>query len=208
MNDHKTLRSGCAATLTEKRSRFIAALAPAKNEDEARAFIARVKAEHRDARHNCFAYILSDGTVRYSDDGEPSGTAGAPMNAVLSGAGLADVVCVVTRYFGGVLLGEGGLVRAYSGAVKAALEQADIAQVVCVDTARIGCSFELYGKVSGALRSFPGVIAQTPVFGESVEISLTLVPGGFERLKAGISELTGAKAVVEYTGPSSVIKKE
>ena len=112
---YKTLASGFEATgiYEDRRSRFIAQLTHIVSEDEANDYIAGVRARYHDARHNVPAWILSDGRERCSDDGEPSRTAGMPILEVLHGAGLADVCCVVTRYFGGTLLGPGGLVRAY-----------------------------------------------------------------------------------------------
>ena len=120
----------------EKKSRFIAYLSPVATESDASDFIASIKKKHYDAKHNCSAFILGPDAqfTRCSDDKEPSGTAGKPMLEVLQGAGLTDIVAVVTRYFGGVLLGTGGLVRAYSQAVKNALSNASIATVTfCAD---------------------------------------------------------------------------
>ena len=108
----------------EKRSRFIGSVWPIESEEDARAKIEETKRRYYDARHNCWCYLLRDGTARYSDDGEPQGTAGQPMLGVFQGGGITNVCCVVTRYFGGVLLGTGGLVRAYTAAAKQALDTA------------------------------------------------------------------------------------
>ena len=130
-----TLASGTTASATTeaKRSRFIAVVAPVKDESEARAVINEQKALYPDARHHCSAYVLkSEGATPHahsSDDGEPSGTAGAPILEVLLGSNLVNVVAVVTRYFGGTLLGTGGLVRAYAGATQAALDKAKLARI-------------------------------------------------------------------------------
>lgn len=113
-----------AAEHEEKRSRFIGEIFPAADEEEARGYIAAVKKKYPDARHHCWAWVLPDGSCRWSDDGEPGGTAGAPMADILRGAGVYGAVCVVTRYFGGTLLGSGGLVRAYSKAASLALSAA------------------------------------------------------------------------------------
>ena len=112
------------AELVEKRSRFLGHVWPAQSEEEARARIEEMKKQYYDARHNCWCYLIRDGAVRYSDDGEPQGTAGQPMLNVFQAGEITNAVCVVTRYFGGVLLGAGGLVRAYSAAAKAALDAA------------------------------------------------------------------------------------
>ena len=113
----------------EKRSRFLGHIRPVANEEEARAFIAAMKKEYYDARHNCWCYLLKDGPERYSDDGEPQGTAGIPMLEVFRREGVSNLVCVVTRYFGGVLLGAGGLFRAYTKSAKDALDAAGLAVV-------------------------------------------------------------------------------
>ena len=124
---YRMLSKGAQAELVEKKSRFIATIRPVSSEEEAVAFIEEMKKKYYDARHNCSAFVIgSKGELtRSSDDGEPSGTAGRPMLEVLTGSGIRNIAAVVTRYFGGVLLGTGGLVRAYSGAVKMALEQCE-----------------------------------------------------------------------------------
>ena len=113
----------------EKRSRFIGHVWRVESEEEARARIEETRKKHYDARHNCWCYIIKDGPVRYSDDGEPQGTAGQPMLNVFQREGVVNVVCVVTRYFGGILLGAGGLVRAYAKSAKDALDAAGISVV-------------------------------------------------------------------------------
>lgn len=117
------------AEVVEKRSRFIGSIVPAASEEEARAHIEAVKKRHRDARHNCWCYRLESGVERYSDDGEPQGTAGVPMLSVFQKAGVTNLCCVVTRYFGGVLLGAGGLVRAYSQTARDALDAAGVGKM-------------------------------------------------------------------------------
>ncbi len=127
----RILKEGGSGEYEEKKSRFIATLRPVKSEEEAAAFIAEIKKKYWDARHNCSAYIIGKrGEItRCSDDGEPSGTAGRPMLEVLTGSGVTNAAVVVTRYFGGTLLGTGGLVRAYTQAVKAGLENSVIGTV-------------------------------------------------------------------------------
>ena len=116
---------------TEKRSTFIGHVWPVETEEEARARIDEMKKKYHDARHNCWCYLIKDGPVRYSDDGEPQGTAGQPMLAVFQKEGVVNACCVVTRYFGGVLLGAGGLVRAYTQSAKDALDAAEIGRASC-----------------------------------------------------------------------------
>src|SRR5680860_1503467 len=127
-----SIARNASAEIEVKRSRFICHVERVANEDEARAVIERIRKQHWDARHNCSAFVLGPGgdVQRSNDDGEPSGTAGAPMLEVLRGRGVSDVVAVVTRYFGGVLLGAGGLVRAYSDSVRAALDEAGVLEPV------------------------------------------------------------------------------
>ena len=130
-----TIKDNITAEIVEKKSRFIAQIQRVENEDEALKFIASVKKEHAQARHNVYAYIIKGSKnkserIRFTDDGEPSGTAGKPTLETLQHAGLANVACVVTRYFGGTLLGTGGLVRAYSGSVKAAIEEAEVISLI------------------------------------------------------------------------------
>ena len=117
MDSYRIPTKSGASEYVDKRSRFLGLVRPVGSEDEARTIIAACKKQYHDARHNCWCYLLRDGTERYSDDGEPQGTAGIPMLEVFRRAGVTNVVCVVTRYFGGVLLGTGGLLRAYTAAV-------------------------------------------------------------------------------------------
>lgn len=122
MEEYTTIACSAQGEYEEKRSRFIALIAPVTDAEQAAELIAKTRSKYFDARHNVYAYILKDGTARFSDDGEPHGTAGKPVLEVLSGSGITDAVIIVTRYFGGVLLGTGGLVRAYTAAAKDALE--------------------------------------------------------------------------------------
>ena len=139
LEHYKTIYEGGEGELVEKKSRFIATVRPVHSEEEVLAFIEEVKKKYWDARHNCFAYVIgvTNPTLRCSDDGEPAGTAGKPMLDVLTGEGLHDTAVVVTRYFGGTLLGTGGLVRAYQGAVKEGL------QASTVITKRLGYRYEI-----------------------------------------------------------------
>ena len=129
MDSYRIPTKSGASEYVDKRSRFLGLVRPVGSEDEARTIIAACKKQYHDARHNCWCYLLRDGTERYSDDGEPQGTAGIPMLEVFRRAGVTNVVCVVTRYFGGVLLGTGGLLRAYTAAAADALADAGISEV-------------------------------------------------------------------------------
>ena len=145
----------------EKRSRFIGRVLPVESEEEARAKIEETKRRHYDARHNCWCYFLRDGTARYSDDGEPQGTAGQPMLGVFQGGGITNVCCVVTRYFGGVLLGTGGLVRAYSAAAKQALDASGVCEMAQWRQLTLTCAYGQYERVKRLLEDGGAVVEDT-----------------------------------------------
>ena len=157
----------------EKRSRFLGRVWPVDSEEEARARIEETKKKHYDARHNCWCYLLRDGPVRYSDDGEPQGTAGQPMLNVFQREGVVDVCCVVTRYFGGILLGAGGLVRAYTQSAKDALDAAGISVVRRWVEALLPCSYAQYERVRQEAEHFGGVIAGTD-YGADILLTVLL----------------------------------
>jgi len=149
------------AEFTEKRSRFIGHVWRTGSEEEARACIERTKKEHYDARHNCWCYRVRGGPVRYSDDGEPQGTAGQPMLNVFERENVENVCCVVTRYFGGVLLGAGGLVRAYTQAAKSALDAAGISVVRRWVEALLPCPYSWHNRVRAEVERLGGTVAET-----------------------------------------------
>ena len=158
MTEYYIPTADAQAELVEKRSRFIGQLRPVETEEQARAFLEAVKKEHYDARHNCWCYLLKDGPVRYSDDGEPQGTAGQPMLGVFQKAGVTNLCCVVTRYFGGVLLGAGGLVRAYTQAAKLALDAAGISVVRRWVEVEVACPYNLFERVKNEAAAQDGVL--------------------------------------------------
>lgn len=199
---YKIIDSRVTGEYEEKKSRFIATLCPVKNEEEANAFIASMKKKYYDARHNCSCFILGDRSelTRSSDDGEPSGTAGKPMLEVLLGAQVTYVCCVVTRYFGGVLLGTGGLVRAYTEAVKDALSKAyendgvktvefckDIKAVVAYDQVNSILNYASKNKVT---------ILSTEYLTE-VTFLLRVRGGEYEKHCEALTQLTMGKAIIE-----------
>ncbi len=166
--------AGCGESeIVEKRSRFLGCLQPVETEAAARAHIESVKKRHYDARHNVYAYLLRSGTQRYSDDGEPQGTAGQPILAVLQGAGVTDVCCVVTRYFGGVLLGTGGLTRAYSAAAKAALDVAGLRTLAPWRRIALQCPYPFFERLQRLLAAHEGEIAHSE-FGAVIALELLL----------------------------------
>ena len=155
----------------EKKSRFIGRVWPVETEEEALEKIQAMKKQHYDATHNCWAYIIKDGAVRFSDDGEPGGTAGMPMLQVLQREGLFNVVCVVTRYFGGILLGAGGLVRAYTKGAKIAVDAAGKSMKRVWTVLYVPCPYTYYDRVKLEAAAFGGIIRTTD-FGAEVELEI------------------------------------
>lgn len=155
----------------EKKSRFIGRIWPVETEEEALQRIQEMKKQHYDATHNCWAYIIRDGAVRFSDDGEPGGTAGMPMLQVLQREELFNVVCVVTRYFGGILLGTGGLVRAYTKGAKIAVDAAGKSRKRVWTVLYVPCPYPFYERVRLETEAFGGMVRQAE-FGAEVELEL------------------------------------
>ena len=155
----------------EKKSHFIGRVWPVETEEEALEKIQQMKKQHYDATHNCWAYIIKDGAVRFSDDGEPGGTAGMPMLQVLQREGLYNIVCVVTRYFGGILLGAGGLVRAYTKGAKIAVDAAGKSMKRVWTVLYVPCPYNFYERVKLLAGEREGIIRQTD-FGAEVELEL------------------------------------
>ena len=158
----------------EKKSHFIGRVWLVETEEEALARIQEMKKQHYDATHNCWAYIIRDGAVRFSDDGEPGGTAGMPMLQVLQREGLYNIVCVVTRYFGGILLGAGGLVRAYTKGAKIAVDAAGKSMKRVWSCLYVPCPYTFYERVKLETAAWGGIIRSTE-FGAEVELEI-LVP--------------------------------
>ena len=169
----------------EKKSHFIGRAWPVETEEEALEKIQAMKKQHYDATHNCWAYIIRDGAVRFSDDGEPGGTAGMPMLQVLQREGLYNIVCVVTRYFGGILLGAGGLVRAYTKGAKIAVDAAGKSMKRVWTVVYLPCPYTFYERVKLLIAEFGCIIRETE-FGAEVELELLFpeanVPAFFEKL--------------------------
>ena len=159
------------AEFTEKKSRFIGRVWCVETEEEALSRIQEMKKQHYDASHNCWAYVIRDGAVRFSDDGEPGGTAGNPMMQVLQREELYNVVCVVTRYFGGTLLGAGGLVRAYTRGAKIAVDAAGKSMKRVWTVLYVPCPYTYYERMKLEVEAFDGVIRTTD-FGSEVEMEI------------------------------------
>ena len=185
----------------EKRSRFLGHVRPVETEDEARAFVAEMKKKYYDARHNCWCYLLKDGPERYSDDGEPQGTAGIPMLEVFRREGVTNLVCVVTRYFGGVLLGTGGLFRAYTKSARDALEAAGRSAVRRWVQLEIPCSYAALERFKQEIAAFDGAVAGMD-YGAGVSIRALLPEERSEAFRARILDLSGGAVEPAVTGES------
>lgn len=197
-DDFLMLVKGAEAELVEKKSRFIATVRPIANEEEAVAFIDEMKKKYYDARHNCSAFVIGSKAefTRSSDDGEPSGTAGRPMLEVLLGSGIRNIAVVVTRYFGGTLLGTGGLVRAYSGAVKEALALCETARQRFGVKLKIRTDYNAVGKIQYLLANRKIDVTDS-VYAADVELTVIAPIEEYDRLCKEITEATGARAGLE-----------
>lgn len=195
--EYKTIAERCEAQFVEKKSEFIGYLAPVSTEEEAVAFVEEIRAQHRKATHNCYAYILREnGIARHSDDGEPSGTAGVPIYEVLRKEELVDVACVVTRYFGGVLLGAGGLVRAYTKGAKDAVDAAEIKVMAMAERLTVDVEYSLYGRLGQIFADF-GVKTESEDFADNVKITLCVRCESVEPLTARLIDACNGKVVVQ-----------
>ena len=185
-----TISANAKDSFIEKRSEFIGYIAPVKTNDEAVAFINSIKAEHRKAKHNVYVYILREDNIsRYSDDGEPQGTAGVPVLDVLKKRSLTDVCVVVTRYFGGILLGGGGLVRAYSHAASLACDAAHIMNMCMCHRLKITADYGMYGKISYLLPNYETITVNSD-FGSDVTLEILVLSEKLEALKKELIEVT------------------
>ena len=183
----------------EKKSRFIGRAWPVETEEEALAKIQEMKKQHYDATHNCWAYVIRDGAVRFSDDGEPGGTAGMPMVQVLQKEGLFNVVCVVTRYFGGTLLGAGGLVRAYTKGAKIAVDAAGKSMKRVWSVIYLPCPYNFYERVKLEVEAFEGIIRDTQ-FGAEVELEILMAQGNTKAFLERIVDMTSGTVEGMETG--------
>ncbi len=197
--EYKTIEGRSESSFTEKKSEFIGYLCHTETEESAVEFIEKIRSAHRKATHNCYAYIIREnGVQRHSDDGEPSGTAGVPIYEVLKKEGLTDVCCVVTRYFGGVLLGAGGLVRAYTRAAKDAVSAAAIKNMAAAQKLNITVDYSFYGKISCILPEF-GVKTENEEFSDDVKISVYVKEEILNDFIKALNDTCSGKVVVEYS---------
>ena len=186
-------------TFVEKRSEFIGHVWRVESEEEARSRIEEMKKRYYDARHNCWCYIIKDGPVRYSDDGEPQGTAGQPMLNVFQREGVVNVCCVVTRYFGGILLGAGGLVRAYTQSAKDALDAAGISVVRRWVVQEVPCTYGQFEGMRREVTAFGGVVDNVD-YGADVVITALLPEEQAEAFAAHVFDISAGTVEVLEDG--------
>ena len=196
MDSYRIPTSSGASEYVEKRSRFLGLVQPVSSEDEAREIIAACKKQYHDARHNCWCYLLRDGTERYSDDGEPQGTAGQPMLNVFQRENVENVVCIVTRYFGGILLGAGGLTRAYAKAAKDALDKAGKARMQPFSVLLLECPYPMFERIKLLIEGHEGRIESSD-YGAAVTLTFLLPVQKTADFSAALTELSGGQMSAE-----------
>ena len=184
---------------TEKRSRFIGHVWPVETEEEAQGRIKEMKTKYYDARHNCWCYRIGDNVVRYGDDGEPQGTAGQPMLKVFERENVTNVVCVVTRYFGGILLGAGGLTRAYSKSAKDALTAAGAATMGLWVQMEIPCAYPMLERVKQEIAAVDGMVDDTQ-FGADVTVKVSIVADRVNSLQDRLTDLSAGNIQIKKLG--------
>lgn len=195
----KILLERAQGEITEKKSRFIATIEPVNSQEEAEAFIASCKKKYWDAKHNCSAYVIGENNeiMHSSDDGEPSGTAGRPMLSVLTGQQLHNAAVVVTRYFGGVLLGTGGLVRAYQAAVQEALLEAKTAEQIALQLLTVTVAYGAIGKMQHFLEQKSEYRLEETTYGEEVAFRIAVPADRTEQALQELVQLTNGKAEIQ-----------
>lgn len=195
MDSYRIPTKSGASEYVDKRSRFLGLVRPVSSEDEARTIIAACKKQYHDARHNCWCYLIGENIVRYSDDGEPQGTAGQPMLNVFQREGVTNVVCVVTRYFGGILLGAGGLTRAYSKGARDALCAAGYAVMGQWAVVSIPCTYAMLERVKLEVAAQDGTVDDTE-YGADIRLTVSLPAERVDALQARLTELSAGSITV------------
>lgn len=193
MKEYLTVFDETVSEYAEKRSRFIATLRHCETEEQVAAFLEEMRSKYWDARHNVFAYSINEGRIcRFSDDGEPHGTAGKPMLDVINGSGITNIAVVVTRYFGGVLLGTGGLVRAYSKSVQDCLQKCEVFRMIESTVFEIVCGYTDHPRLTNLIDSYEGSIVNTD-FTDKVAVQFSLKSEFVEDFSKKLSEIFKAK---------------
>lgn len=200
MSEYRVPYEASESEFVEKRSRFISHLWRVESEAEARTRIEEMKKKYYDARHNCWCYLLREGgAVRYSDDGEPQGTAGQPMLNVFQREEIWNVCCVVTRYFGGILLGAGGLTRAYTRGAKDALDAAGVSRMRLWSRWRVPCTYPLFERVKLDIASAGGLVEETE-YGADIMLTAAFPAGGEDAFLDRLRELSAGSLTAEKLG--------
>ena len=195
-----TVKEAAVASFIERKSEFIGSITPVKTEEEAIAFVSGVKKQYADAKHNVYAYLLRENNVtRFSDDGEPHGTAGLPVLDVLRKEGVTDVAVVVTRYFGGILLGTGGLVRAYSQAAKMALDAAGKSTMEKLLVFSLRVNYSDLQKIEPILENYTMIRLDT-AYADDVRLSAAMREGEYPALEKALTERTNGRAILKLEG--------
>lgn len=198
MQEYKTVEKEASDFFIEKKSKFIGYAKPVKTQEEAVEFISKIKSKHWDATHNVYAYVLRENNIqRYSDDGEPSGTAGVPVLDVMLKESLVDVCVVATRYFGGTLLGAGGLVRAYSHTSKIALEAAGIITMAQCSVMSAEVDYSFYDRLNILLSDFSAVILNTS-FSDKVCVEFSVKENIADLLNAKLIDVSNGKYALKF----------
>lgn len=205
LNKYTTIKKIISGEITEKKSKFIATIFPIEDEADALQKLESVRKQHRDARHNVFVYRIANGAERASDDGEPSGTAGIPILDIVRGMELQNILVVVTRYFGGILLGTGGLVRAYSDATKEALKQAEKVEKIWKVEYKIKISYSYYDKILYYLRihNIPMIKSD---FTEEIELYVNVEKEKAEKFCEEVTEITERTAEILFQKENYYVK--
>jgi len=199
MDEYMIPTRDAEAEFVEKRSRFIGRVWHTETEEEALFWIKKMREQHWDATHNVYAYIIKDGPVRFSDDGEPGGTAGMPTLQVLQKEGLFDICCVVTRYFGGILLGAGGLVRAYTKGAKIAVDAAGKSMKRVWDVLYLPVPYSWYDRMKLEVENYGGIIRDTQ-FGADVELEVLTPEGRTQDFLARLTDMSAGTLEAMITG--------
>lgn len=204
----KVLVSNASAELVEKKSRFIANMFYVSTAEEAEQVLESIRKKYYDAKHNCYAYVLgiNGEVVKSSDDGEPSGTAGHPMLDIMKGNDIVNCISVVTRYFGGILLGTGGLVRAYSDSLKMAIDNAVFSKILEAFKTEFNIDYDDYGKVENIIQNInqsididmdKKIVVVDKTFGEKVSLNLLIDTNLFDKFKVDMMNITKGKVLLE-----------
>lgn len=203
MSNYTVPASEGRSEYVEKRSSFLGRVKQIASEEEAREYISQIKKEHRDARHNCWCYIVKEGAERYSDDGEPQGTAGIPMLEIFRREGITNVVCVVTRYFGGILLGTGGLFRAYTKAAKDALDAAGTVEIVPRVQLSVPCSYALADRIKNEFPAFSATVMRTE-YSEIVTMFVSIPEQNVQAFQERIFDAGNGSVSAEIIPPERI----